>query len=355
MSKTLFEQAIAEAKDVRKTAIENAKLALEESMTSKLQNMFSTKLSEELEEDLDENKEEVNESEDIDENQDENLNEESEDDDSSSDDSDDESEETETEETDDSEPVEAEDSVEDKNVGDLSVEELKQIITDTVQAELASEVSPAEDGTLGDMDDQGLDGDLSGDLGDDSSIPGEEDAIPTSGEIEDDEDVNLEEVFAELEKINSGSSVNEDVKKNVIKKSTNKKTGAPGFKKVKELKEAEKLQEAYKVIKMQSKELKDLNLLNAKLIYVNSIFKSKSLNESQKLAVIAKFDKATTVKEAKLLFEALLDAKVTKTATKKPLKESLSFASKAAGVAGKKPIIDSTVRRFQELAGITKK
>ena len=46
MSKDLLKEAIADAKAVRSTAIANAKLALEEAFTPKLQSMLSAKLQE---------------------------------------------------------------------------------------------------------------------------------------------------------------------------------------------------------------------------------------------------------------------------------------------------------------------
>ena len=46
----LLKEAIADAKAVRETAIANAKLALEEAFTPKIQSMLSTKISEELDE-----------------------------------------------------------------------------------------------------------------------------------------------------------------------------------------------------------------------------------------------------------------------------------------------------------------
>lgn len=68
------------------------------------------------------------------------------------------------------------------------------------------------------------------------------------------------------------------------------------------------------------------NLLNAKLLYTNKIFKSKNLNESQKVKVLSSFDKANTVKETKLVYETLSEGlKVKKSA----IKENLGRASKA--------------------------
>ena len=104
-------------------------------------------------------------------------------------------------------------------------------------------------------------------------------------------------------------------------------------------------------------QLHEVNLLNAKLLYVNKIFKDNSLTESQKVNVVAAFDKAETVKEVKLVYET-----VSKNVTSKPnmVKEHRSFASKPVGatkVPQKTEIISEvsdTVKRLQKLAGIIK-
>jgi prolyl oligopeptidase PreP (S9A serine peptidase family) len=112
------------------------------------------------------------------------------------------------------------------------------------------------------------------------------------------------------------------------------------------------LNEAIKVIETLKSELNEVNLLNAKLLYVNKLFRSKTLTESQKVKVINAFDRAESVKEVKNIFETIKDAVTTE--TKKPVNESRSFASKAAGVAPQKPIVESNdfVARMQKLAGI---
>ena len=114
----------------------------------------------------------------------------------------------------------------------------------------------------------------------------------------------------------------------------------------------EELEEAIETINTLRTELNETNLLNAKLLYVNKIFKAKNLTESQKLKVIASFDKATNVKEAKVVFESLESALTA--APKKAIKESLGFASKAAGVAPNKTIVESNdvISRMQKLANI---
>ena len=57
MAKDILKEAIADAKAVREVALANAKAALEEAFTPKLQSMLSAKLSEELDEDLNEEEE----------------------------------------------------------------------------------------------------------------------------------------------------------------------------------------------------------------------------------------------------------------------------------------------------------
>lgn len=102
------------------------------------------------------------------------------------------------------------------------------------------------------------------------------------------------------------------------------------------------------------KETNATNLLNAKLLYTNKIFKSKNLNESQKVKVLSSFDKANTTKEAKLVYETLSEGLKTKKST---IKENLGRASKSTTIpTTKKPIVESNdvFARMQKLAGIIK-
>jgi len=135
-----------------------------------------------------------------------------------------------------------------------------------------------------------------------------------------------------------------------FKKMATKKSMAEG-EEMEEMKA--ELNEAYKTISTIKEELAEVNLFNAKLLYTNKIFKAKNLSEAQKVKVLAAFDKAASVKEAELVFETLSEGM---TAKKAPMNESLIHggASKAAGVATKKPIMEANdqVARWQKLAGI---
>ena len=117
---------------------------------------------------------------------------------------------------------------------------------------------------------------------------------------------------------------------------------------------SEELEEAMSTIAQLRSELNEVNLLNAKLLYVNKLFKSKNLTEAQKVKVINAFDGAESVKETKNIFETLQESLTVAQAKKNPIKESLSFASKPAGVADRKPIVENNdfVARMQKLAGI---
>jgi hypothetical protein len=112
------------------------------------------------------------------------------------------------------------------------------------------------------------------------------------------------------------------------------------------------LNEALKTINVLKSELNEINLLNAKLLYTNKIFKSKNLNENQKVKVLSSFDKATTVGEVKMVFETLNEGiKV----NKNTIKENLGSASKTMVTPNaKKPIVESNdaFLRMQKLAGL---
>lgn len=112
------------------------------------------------------------------------------------------------------------------------------------------------------------------------------------------------------------------------------------------------LEEAYSTIETLKSELNEINLLNAKLLYTNKIFKSKTLNENQKVKVLSSFDKATNVGEVKMVFETLNEGiKV----SKNTINENLGSASKGTMTPNvKKPIVESNEAflRMQKLAGI---
>ncbi len=220
----------------------------------------------------------------------------------------------------------------DDEVTELTVDELKDIIRDVLKDVMGGAEEEAG---------EEIDLDVDTETGDDEA------------EVEDEESISLEELLAELDK-EDGKKVEEKKEVEEGKDKVEEKKEVDEAKK-EEMDEVKKdLDEAISTIKTLHAELNEVNLLNAKLIYTNKIFKSKSLSESQKVKVLKSLDKATNVKEAKNIYETLNEAFNGKTKTS--IKESVGFASKAVGVAPVQPIVegDAAIRRMQQLAGIIK-
>jgi hypothetical protein len=358
----IFSEAIAEAKSIRETAMVNAKLALEEAFAPRMQEMMSSRLealseeNEEVEEAFkksngempgDESMEEISleellaelEALEEDDNVDYTMG------------SDDENQLPNPA----SELTINEEAEDDDTVGEITVDDLKDIIRDVV-ADLMGGESEEEE------------------AGEEEEMTGEEEA----GEDE----FNLEEILAELDSLNE----NEEVEEAMQEPSDSAAAGAAELERmikalaakmgtsfdaaydkigniihggkslgVREVaQENEELEEAMSTISTLRSELNEVNLLNAKLLYVNKLFKSKNLTEAQKVKVINAFDRAETVKETKNIFETLQES-LNVTPAKNSIKESLSYASKAAGVApNRQPIVENNdfVARMQKLAGI---
>lgn len=108
-----------------------------------------------------------------------------------------------------------------------------------------------------------------------------------------------------------------------------------------------------------STRLQEVNILNAKLLFTNKMFRNQGLTNEQKVRIVESFDRATTVREVKLVYAALVEnlsvaAKAVNSSRKKIVAEG--FASKATPTTASKKaevIVENTVaKRLQELAGI---
>ena len=115
------------------------------------------------------------------------------------------------------------------------------------------------------------------------------------------------------------------------------------------------LEEAYKVIRFLRSKINEVNLLNAKLLFSNKLFKNHSLNENQKMKVIENFDRASNLREVKLVFATLSESfNFGGKAKSSTIKES--YASKASrSTAPKKEIISESnalSARWKKLANL---
>ena len=367
-NKDLFKQAIAEAKSVREAAIANAKEALEETLTPHLKDMLAAKLQEM--EDLSVEEEVVNEvEEEIEEGSKDDKKEEAieeeltevqpvgeADEDEAEDDSEESEDEAEAEIEDAGEDA-GEDAIDgDEDLKDLSVDQFKDMIRDIIAQEVGG------DAAADDMDA----GDIEG-MGDEEGM--EEPAMEPEMGAEEDE-IDLDELIRELESVTEGDkedemeegkkddedTMEEGEKKEEMDEDTSVQVNHESEGKGYNINRVADLKEALETIDTLRSELNEVNILNAKLLYVNKIFKAQNLTESQKVNVIAAFDKAETVKEVKLVFETVVDNVGTKKET--TIKEHKGSASKATGTTAKKPEIiaevSDAVRRMQKLAGIIK-
>ena len=398
MNRNFLKEAIADAKTVKESAIANAKIALEEAFAPRIQSMLSAKLEEMDKEDMDEemddkveeakkddsdkmeegmpkeaprakNKEtrktedersgndlaEGDDDKELDEilaELDNELSEEADSKDDSKDIKEDEKTDAEEEGYKDGEEDADEDMDEDEDIDleDMSEEDLKKFIEDVIEDMVGAGELEAGESFEDDVD---VDVDEDGEL-----------------EVEDDMetavDVELDEAKEEIDekqgydaRLGDALGGKHGKKKQDMKQrradSENMEKADGKRKFAGDSKMKEELREAYATVKTLKSELNEINLLNAKLLYTNKIFKSKNLNESQKVKVLESFDKATTVKEAKLVYETVNSGLKTK---KTYVNENLGRASKSAGMAVRKttkqPIVESNemVMRFQKLAGI---
>jgi hypothetical protein len=401
-NRDLLKEAIADAKAVKETAIANAKAALEEAFTPQLKTMFAAKLQEMEEvEEMEDKMYEMEDKESMKEGEDETMNEidleellaELEEEEGMEESLNEAEEEEEDVEMSDEESEEGEEEGEPLDLEDMTDEDLKSMIEDVIKDMINS--GELEAGHEGEGEEEA----------EETGMEDEEevDLAELLREIEEMEEMEkpidelfgmkpgavrrLEKMFPDTAaKLMSAKSDEEKISianaelraEGPFKKSfgsnvqsyradlgaledffkipsTFKPTYGPegrgGADTTSEAMKAE-LNEALKTINVLKSELNEINLLNAKLLYTNKIFKSKNLNENQKVKVLSSFDKATTVGEVKMVFETLNEGiKV----NKNTIKENLGSASKATLTPNaKKPIVESNdaFLRMQKLAGI---
>jgi hypothetical protein len=117
------------------------------------------------------------------------------------------------------------------------------------------------------------------------------------------------------------------------------------------------LEEAYATIKNLQGTINEVNLLNAKLLYANRLFRGYNLTNEQKSKVVENLDRTTSVREVKLVYATLAESMNFTGTEKKTKKVVAEAASKVvSSTAPKKEIISESTnelaRRFKELANI---
>ena len=312
--KDLLSEAIADAKAVKETAMANAKLALEEAFTPKLQSMISAKLAEEADEE--EEMEEELDSSDVG--------------------------------TGDNAESSADDSSEIENDDDLTEEEDEEEYEEGYhEGEDEDEMEEGyHEGEDEDMDDEEDDLDLESviaeleaemnDEEDEESF--EEEDMEDEMEVEEDEDeeeIDLDEVIKTLKEMSEEEEDEEEVNEEEDEDLSGE------------------LEEAYKTIESLKSTINEVNLMNAKLLYVNKLFRTFDLNEGQKVKVLENFDRTSSVREVKLVFSTLAENLNVAKKKKSVVKEG--YASKATKSSAPKKIIsegNEMAARWKKLAGL---
>ena len=350
----LLKEAIADAKAVRETALANAKMALEEAFTPHLKSMLSAKLAEDdIEED-----EEVIEGEHEDEEDEEEVEEggygkspRRDDDDHEDDpcegmhDSPRREDDDDEEEVDESEiievdgvkyaPIVSEEDEEDED-DEEDMDEGEELDLEAVIKELEEELDEA------------------GDPGDEEESVNEEEI--TEGDEEEekvDEEVVNEDEEEDLEEQSTSSGIG---KGTGVKQASASDEEDPGKGKTHESVEAvqSELNEYKEAVVFLKDKLHEVNILNAKLLYTNKLFKEYALSNDQKLKIVETFDRAQTTREIKLVYTTLAESFTGEKNEKKEVVKE--FASKkSGGTAPSKKIIseeNQVADRFRKLAGL---
>jgi hypothetical protein len=322
----LLKEAIADARAVKETALANAKIALQEAFAPRLERMLATKLTNEIE-----GEEEL---------QEPNL-------DDMGDDVP-----VEDETTDgavdwvdndisfsvggNTYDAEIDNSMEDEPVAEpeMGGEEEAPMSNDEMSDEYNENYEMDEDLNL-----EAIIRELEGDLDEPMAEPEMEEPMAEGDEYaeEDDSDMNIDEIIESI--------LREEDEEDV--------PAAKADDEVEAVKE--ELEEAYNTVRQLKSIINEVNLLNAKLLYTNKLFRNFELSENQKMKVIENFDRAGNTREVKLVFSTLAESFKRPTTKKRVVKES--YASKPVATTAPKStnIINEgfdQAERWKKLAGL---
>jgi len=236
------------------------------------------------------------------------------------------------------EEEQVDEDAEEVNEGILDLEAIIRELQAEVE-ELAGGALDEEDDELDmDMDDEDDDEEMDMDMDMDDDAP----KMDMGDEEDEEDDLDIEEILREIEAELSEEEDNTMAEENARLQS-----------------ELSQYREAVEILRGK---LNEVNLLNAKLLFTNKLFKNRELTKEQKIHVVETFDLATTLREVKLLYATLSEATIPgKTAKKQVSTQQVVTESIASGVVGstapKKEVITEDTnadfrRRMQQLAGV---
>ena len=173
-----------------------------------------------------------------------------------------------------------------------------------------------------------------------SKAPGAEGEDTKVDDLKDHVELDLDSIIREIEGLDEEEKEEEEVEEN------------------NELEEVKNdLKEHRDVIKYLREKLNEVNLLNAKLLYTNKLFRNHNLNDNQKLKVVETFDRAANLREVKLVFTTLAESfDGVRVAKKRSVNESVASKAVASTKPNKEIVEESNdvADRFKQLAGLIK-
>ena len=375
----LLKNAIADAKAVRETALVNAKLALEEAFTPKIQSMLSKKIQSETEGETEEGEEvpaeeeEEYEEEEVPAEEEEVPAEEEGDEVSSEEpavdaggeeggeDAAEKDVDVEVGDDDDEDLDDEEEAEEGEYEEDLDLEAIIRELEGEEAEEGEDEVSEEEEAEEDEeaVEEQSDSSNIgSGDNKVDVADSGDEEDPQGAGVKSDSMDETLDIELSEEEEAEEGEDVEENIDLEEILKSLSEDEEAEEGEEVEEVTQLKSdLGEHRKVIKFLRSKLNEVNLLNAKLLFTNKLFKAFNLNNDEKLKVVETFDRANNLREVKLVYSTLAESYGYAGGVSRIPKVKISEGSASKPVASTKPkkVIsegDDLANRFKKLAGL---
>ena len=329
----LLKEAIADARAVKETALANAKIALQEAFAPRLERMLATKLTNE---------------------------------------------------------IEGEEELQEPNLDDMGDDvPVEDETTDGAVDWVDNDISFSVGGNTYDAE---IDNSMEDEPIAEPEMGGEEEAPMSNDEMSDeynenyemDEDLNLEAIIRELESdldepemaepemeepemeepmaegeyempedIEEDMNIDEIIESILREEDEEDVPAAKADDEVEAVKE--ELEEAYNTVRQLKSIINEVNLLNAKLLYTNKLFRNFELSENQKMKVIENFDRAGNTREVKLVFSTLAESFKRPTTKKRVVKES--YASKPVATTAPKStnIINEgfdQAERWKKLAGL---
>jgi hypothetical protein len=183
--------------------------------------------------------------------------------------------------------------------------------------------------------------------------------------VEQDEEINLDELF---ESKDEEDDKKEDKKDDEEKEEKDSDKKLPPWLQKENISLKKELQEYRSTVQYLRDQINEVNLLNAKLLYTNKLFKQRDLTNEQKLRVIEQFDLTKSVREAKLTYANLSETlsfggkkTIPAPSTKKSgIVKTITEGLASKPVASTKPTATvltegaEMANRFKKLAGIRK-